>query len=193
MTVEVSTRAVSHISHFGTLCNSWQLDNISDIWELICKKGWWNEAILSYKHKSNDIFQLCRSLFIEWKLCNYVYSFNCHYKVFPTYNSYLINEPNHQFRRFSKTLEQVIVLEKCLKQMNNEKLYLTQAKKSKPWRYSALHMLEFVETSSRAKYFFLLQQQTFMCNHSQTFAQFSTSQPPYLEVLWSTYASQGNL
>lgn len=152
--MEVSARAVSHISPFRSLCNSWQLDNISDIWELICKKNWWNEAILSYKHKSNDIFQLCRLLFIEWKLCNCVYSFNCHYKVFPTYNSYLINEPNHHFRRFSKTLEQVIVLEKCLKQMNNEKLYFSHTKKNKPLRYSAPHTLEFLETGSWTKYFF---------------------------------------
>lgn len=131
-------RAVSHISHFRSLCNSWQPDNLSDIWELICKKSWWNEAILSYKHKSNDIFQLCRSLFIEWKLCNYVYSFNCHDKVFPTHNSYLINETNHQFTRFPKILERVLVLDKHGRKMNNETLSLTHTKKNKPHGDSAL-------------------------------------------------------
>lgn len=71
-------------------------------------------------------------------------------------------------------------------------------------KYPALQILEFTEARSCCWIIFLLQQQALMCNHLvtfklpivlgegsfQTFAQFSTS---FLEVLWATYTSQGNL
>lgn len=71
-------------------------------------------------------------------------------------------------------------------------------------KYPALQILEFTEARSCCWIIFLLQQQALMCNHLvtfklpvvlgegsfQTFTQFSTS---FLEVLWATYTSQGNL